>query len=139
MVRFFILSLKLRLLCIRELKYLKLDTTSIGSLFPLTGTKTFVVKFVLHLALIILSYLNIPIPEIFLCTIHSRVKHVKNIANESSFNSNPKSAMSLANLKRQVRLQQFSANSCSSYIMENNMGERTHHWRAPEISTSSDI
>ena len=135
-----ILSLKLSLLSITELKYLKLDTTSMGSLFLLTGTKTFVVKFVLAFSI---NHFVLPAFVSRKLSLHHSFKSEtceKHVANESSFNSNPKSAMSLANLKRQVRLQQFSANSCSSYIMENNMGERTHHWRAPEISTtSSDI
>jgi len=55
---------------------------------------------------------------------------------ESSFNSNATSAMSSANLKRRVT-------AVCKFIwlvyIENNIGERTHPWGAPEFSmTSSD-
>ena len=57
-------------------------------------------------------------------------------AMEPSFNSNSTSAVSSANLKRQVT-------AVCKFIwlvyIENNIGERTHPWGAPEFSrTSSD-
>ena len=97
-----ILSLKLSLLSITELKYLKLYTTSMGSLFLLTGTKTFVVKFVLAFSI---NHFVLPAFVSRKLSLHHSFKSEtceKYVARESSFNSNPTCATTSANLKRQV-------------------------------------
>ena len=126
------MSLKLSLLSIKVPKYLKFDSTSTDSLFTLAGTNTFLV----FLAFSTNSFVLPTFISKKLYSHHSFKSETceKYVARESSFNSSPTSAMSSANLKRQVT-------AVCKFIwlvfIENNIGGRTHPWGAPEFSTTS--
>ena len=126
------LSLKLSLLSIKVPKYLKFDTTLTGLLFILTGTNTFLV----FLAFSTNSFVLPTFISKKLYSHHSFKSETceKYVARESSFNSSSTSAMSSANLKRQVTA---DCKFIWLVYIENNMGERTHPWGAPEFSTTS--